>query len=392
MTQQISTRERVFVWLNALGMVLSFISLRQHMAPGLEMSFCKIGAVFNCETVIRSQYGAIGGIPTAAIGGAYFTFMLLLWMGARKEGVGWFNSVRLLFTSFSVLVSIWLAGVSHFIIKAYCPFCIGVYIVNIGMFWVALKSFRAEHGALLAIPKGCFLKAALSVIVWLVLILILNQPKRVDWQDFRSQEIENQISSWRGAVRDALVANREGDMSLGAAEGSAVEVTEFFDYECPACQMFSGTVRDVVHRYGDRVRVVFKQYPLDRSCNPAIEMEMHKNACRAAEIARCAGRYGVLGAVHEALMTAGVTREESEVMFGRAMELAGVSAETRAAIKGCVERGEERGAVSEDIRQGDKLGIQGTPAFWVNGRRVVNPTVELLQGIVASELAEKAKK
>lgn len=385
---RLAARERVFVWLNALGIVLSFISLRHHMAPGLGMSFCKIGAAFNCEAVIRSQYGAIGGIPTAAIGGAYFTFVMLLWAAAKKDGFAWFNSARLVMTIFGVLASIALGLISHFIIKAYCIFCMGVYVVNICMFIVALKSYATEHGALFSVPKGTILKGLFAAVVWLVLMLILHEPKKVEWRDFPNQEIENQLSIWRGAGRDDLVPNPQGDLSLGAGSGAKVEIVEFFDYECPACQMFSGAVKELVSKYGGDVRVVLRQYPLDRACNPAIEMDMHKNACRAAEVARCAGRYGVLNVVHEALMTSGVTKEEPTVMFDRAMEIAGVSSDVKSAIAGCVERGEERVSVAADIQLGDKLGIQGTPAFWVNGKKLAAPSIALLDAIIKSELGK----
>lgn len=386
MSSNLPVRERVFVWLNALGIVLSFISLRHHMAPGVQMSFCKIGEAFNCEAVIRSQYGAIGGIPTAAIGGAYFTFSLLLWAAARKDGFAWFNSARLVMTGLSVVAAIALGLISHFIIKAYCIFCMGVYVVNIGMFVVALKSFRAERGALLSLPKGTILKGLFSAVIWMVLMLLLHEPKKVEWRDFPNQEIENQLSIWRGAAKDEILANPQGDVSLGSSSGGArVEIVEFFDYECPACQMFSGAIKEVVAKYGDDVRVVLKHYPLDKACNPAIQMEMHKNACRAAEVARCAGRFGVLNPVHEALMTPGVTREESSVMFERAMTISGVSPEAKASIQACVDRSEERAAVATDIQLGDSLGIQGTPAFWINGKRLAAPSVGLIKAILNAE-------
>jgi protein-disulfide isomerase len=291
-------------------------------------------------------------------------------------------------TCLSVFASIALALISHFIIKAYCIFCMGVYVVNIGMFVVALKSFAAERGTLFAIPKGTILKGLFSAVVWVVLMLVLHEPKKVEWRDFPNQEIENQLSIWRGAAKDDVTSNPQGDMSLGGSSSAKVEIVEFFDYECPACQMFSGSVREIVAKYGADVRVVLKQYPLDKACNPAIEMDMHKNACRAAEVARCAGKFGVLNSIHEALMTPGVTKEEYSVMFDRAMQLAGVSAEARTAIQSCVESGEERSAVAADIQLGDKLGLQGTPAFWVNGKRLAAPSVGLLKAILSSELGK----
>ncbi|MCZ7586864.1 MAG: thioredoxin domain-containing protein [Deltaproteobacteria bacterium] len=63
---------------------------------------------------------------------------------------------------------------------------------------------------------------------------------------------------------------------------------EFTDFECPFCKKAHGVLMDLVVKSDGAVRVTHRDFPLDMSCNPAIDRPFHEHACEAAMFARCA--------------------------------------------------------------------------------------------------------
>ena len=78
---------------------------------------------------------------------------------------------------------------------------------------------------------------------------------------------------------------------------------EFADFECPSCRRAHFVIQDLLREYPGKILYVFKNYPLDHSCNPGIPDEFHLSACYAAEFARCAGEQGRYWDVADYLFT-----------------------------------------------------------------------------------------
>ena len=87
------------------------------------------------------------------------------------------------------------------------------------------------------------------------------------------------------------------DVSMEDSAGSIgpsnapITIVEFSDYQCPFCQRAEGSVKEVQKKYGDKVRLVYMDFPLP----------MHTNALKAAQAARCAGDQGKYWEYHDAL-------------------------------------------------------------------------------------------
>jgi protein-disulfide isomerase len=104
-------------------------------------------------------------------------------------------------------------------------------------------------------------------------------------------------------------------------------------------------------KYGDKVSLVFKDLPLP----------MHPEAPRAAEAARCAGDQNKYWEYHDALFDA------ASLAAGIYPDLARKVGLDEAQFKGCLDLGKHRMAVQADSQQARGLGIEGTPAFFING-------------------------
>ena len=135
-------------------------------------------------------------------------------------------------------------------------------------------------------------------------------------------------------------------------------------------------------RYPDDVQIVFKNYPLDISCNANMKQPGHLYACKAAVMARCAGAQGRFWDMHDAIFA---LPELSVGTLDVLPDELGLSAELFAA---CVASDDVLENLQADIDQGKMLGVTGTPAIFVNGRRMSSfraQTVALIIDHIVSE-------
>lgn len=142
----------------------------------------------------------------------------------------------------------------------------------------------------------------------------------------------------------------------GPARGpqdAAVTIVEFSDFECPFCQRAAETVDKIVAEYGDRVRLVYRHYPLPS----------HANARRAAEASTCAHEAGKFWPYHDLLFKNQHALAETDLI--KYAREAGID---ETSFRSCLESGRGTAAVDKDAAAGDAAGVNGTPAFFVNGR------------------------
>jgi protein-disulfide isomerase len=139
---------------------------------------------------------------------------------------------------------------------------------------------------------------------------------------------------------------------LGPAT-APVTIVEYSDFECPYCVRAQPAVTQILETYGDRVRLVFRDFPL----------RMHDNAHLAAQAARCAGEqerfwdyHDVLFENYRALRPADLQRYAAELDLDLAP------------FADCLDSGRYAEAVDADAASGAQFGVSGTPAFFINGR------------------------
>jgi len=141
-----------------------------------------------------------------------------------------------------------------------------------------------------------------------------------------------------------------GSQQLGS-EKATVTLVEFADYECPYCQKVAADVKKLVADYGDKVSFSYKDFPLP----------MHARAEKAAEAARCASKENKYWEFHDEIFHSKELDVDQLKAQARALKLDPVKFDK------CLDTGEEASAVEQDRKEGEKLGISGTPSFFVNG-------------------------
>lgn len=74
-----------------------------------------------------------------------------------------------------------------------------------------------------------------------------------------------------------------------------ITIVEFSDFQCPYCRVAAISLKTVMQRFPGKVRLVFRNYPLDNSCNRMMQRPLHTNPCEAAKAAYCAKDQGKFG-------------------------------------------------------------------------------------------------
>jgi protein-disulfide isomerase len=166
--------------------------------------------------------------------------------------------------------------------------------------------------------------------------------------------------------------------AVGPAKGpenAPVTIVEFSDFECPFCSRVLPTLEQVEANYGDKVRIVFRQFPLN----------IHPNAQKAAEASLCAEDQGKFWEMHDH-MFANQRQLSVDNLKAAAGEL-GLDVDTFAQ---CLDSGEHAGVVEADMKAGVEAGVSGTPAMFINGQLVSGAVpYEQVAEVIDAELKRK---
>jgi protein-disulfide isomerase len=143
-----------------------------------------------------------------------------------------------------------------------------------------------------------------------------------------------------------------GSPVKGAADAK-VTIVEFSDFQCPFCDRVGPTLARLLEEYPDDVRIVYKHLPLS----------FHKDALPAAKASTAAGRQGKFWEMHDQLFAS--QRDLSEERFveiakNLGLDVGRFEADYRSAAVAI--------EVAQDMNEARRLGVTGTPGFFVNGR------------------------
>lgn len=140
--------------------------------------------------------------------------------------------------------------------------------------------------------------------------------------------------------------------AMGPAN-APVTIVEWSDFQCPFCSRVVPTMKQVEERYKDKVRVVFRQYPLP----------MHPQAQKAAEASLCANEQGKFWELHDAMFA----DQQSLAVDQLKAKAVGLGLDATK-FNECLDSNKHAKTVKDDMRDGSLVGVSGTPAMFINGR------------------------
>lgn len=134
-----------------------------------------------------------------------------------------------------------------------------------------------------------------------------------------------------------------------------VTIVEFADYQCPHCKEAAGVMGKLLQRYGDKLRVVFRDFPINRS----------GISRKVAEGGICADEQGRFWDYHDLAFA-----RQSYLKAITPQQLAEELGIDVSKFEACYERETTRTKVSKSLEEGRRLGISATPTFYINGRQL----------------------
>jgi len=168
---------------------------------------------------------------------------------------------------------------------------------------------------------------------------------------------------------DNSTTNGKSSATTNHVEGntsSKVKLVEYGDYQCPYCQTYHATVQQIVEEYKDKVSFQFVHFPLP---------SLHQNAFAAARAAEAAGKQGKFWEMHNLIYQSNdpngasgwVASNAPTTYFNQFATQLGLNLEQ---FKKDYASSAVNSAINADMSAGNKLGIEGTPTFLLNGKKV----------------------
>jgi protein-disulfide isomerase len=206
----------------------------------------------------------------------------------------------------------------------------------------------------------------------------LRQKKRKDAADalrtrlMKEQKVTVNFEPYRVAF------NNDEAPTIGKA-GAPVTLVEFSDFQCPFCRGFAPSLKQIAEKYGDKVQIIYRQYPIP---------SLHPNAMKAAEASLCAQEQNKFWELHDMMFA-----EQQALSVSELKQKAGRLGLDQAKFNSCLDNGRYVERVQNDIKEGNRIGVgnSGTPAIFVNGNYMEGGAVpfEVVARAIDSELAKQ---
>lgn len=180
--------------------------------------------------------------------------------------------------------------------------------------------------------------------------------------------------SWPKPEAEPLTAERlESDPTLGVPN-APVTIVEYGDFGCSACRSWhlAGIRKQVMAEYGDQVQFIWIDFPVITAQSP-----------KAAEAGQCAFDQGKFWEYHDYIYEQGRSLGVSDLKaYAEAISL-----DTKQFYK-CLDSGQNKAKIDDNLNQAYRLGLPGTPSFTVNDQKLAGPpTYATLKGIIDDILA-----
>lgn len=339
--------------LSLLGLFVSIYLLWVYVSPSHPMVCLGTG----CDEVRASAYAHFLGVPTPVYGVAFYALLaLLIFLDARnappapkgkrvEQPHAPLPAVVLTLSAIGVIVSAALTYIEGAVIHAWCAWCVTQAIVAILVFllWLAIffgeRSGQREQANSGALINVLFAAVAIGCVAFYFL-----------------QRAEAKLPPPPPSLEAISAKLVRPDSHVTGDPNSRVTFVEFGDLQCPACVASFPIVEQLRNTFGDRVRFVFREYPLE---------SLHMYALGAAEAAECAGKQGRFWPMLDRMYEAKGQLDDPSIQH-YASDV-GVDA---AQLKQCVASDETLSTIRRDQQDGLALGVRSTPTFFVGARRI----------------------
>ncbi len=388
---------------SALGAALSAYLLVMHFLPAERSSLlfriCSVGA-FNCDRVNSSPWASFLGFPLAAWGIAFYAiaaFVLVLRGVAGEDAKKALGAFFLWMTGAGAAAVLPLLAISAFLIRAFCLFCVIAWACNIALFVIAFliigpdgRTFAFHREALcFFLDSGRNFRPVLALVLSCVLVFLTVIFASASLRHRREAYACLEAAKMEQETMDEYLMQRPIRMDLTGTPvyygdpRAKVAMVEYFNFDCGVCRAASPIIKKIIDRYPGKVKLYLRHYPLDAVCNRHVREKGDGLSCKASLIAMALEKSASYGTYVDHIL--GERRSLGRGSILDAMEKAGIDVEALRRLMG------EKTAMKRlesHIDSGEKLGIQGTPSFIIQGKPLPSglPPARFLDRIIKIEV------
>ena len=349
----------------------------QHVVAGQD-SGCSISAYVDCDRVSESRFAAVAGVPISALAMAVYGavgVLLALPLLRQFRRLASINlDIATALSGLSTIVALALLVIAAAVIRALCLYCAALQLVTFALFavlvWRRRQTSSAAGGRRQTRGAGtAFGSAALALAVGGVVAAGATLGLETSAIGVAGRSASSMAGSLGATslylsrtTQQFSVADSPG---VGAAD-APVQVVVFGDYNCSHCRDFDPEALRLVEDFPGDVRVVFKFFPLDATCNPHMGREQVSTSCVAAAAAYAAHRQDRFLDFH-LLLFEHFQNHAAARLFANAEESGITDMDAFLAV---LQSEATARHIRRDIDEAVRAGVQATPTVYVNGRRL----------------------
>jgi protein-disulfide isomerase/uncharacterized membrane protein len=409
----------------AAGGLLGLVLFSKHYGVPLlgEAVLAACGVGEGCDVVSQSRYSMFLGMPLAGWGlffyGALFTLLAPALVSRGQDEDPASPSMAFLLVCLAIAIDFVLLGLQLGVIKAVCKFCVATYVVNLlllGVLW-PWRGFSRGFGFVFSSDSRPAFVSWVVALLFVAAAVVSGNVALADRKELAGQSIlgiplapanpapaaESSSNAAPGSLEAQLAEARAEalrwkntldnekllesylnqkarndfnaapvipiDFSRAPSQGpekAPITVTVFSDFMCPYCRDLSIALKNYLPRTGNRVRLVYKHFPLENTCNTAIGQTVHPGACELSFAGVCAAESGRFWEFHDKVFARTWDRATREDVLGLGVA-AGLD---RSKLESCIASASVKGLVAKDIAEGVRASVGSTPTLLINGRKL----------------------
>lgn len=175
------------------------------------------------------------------------------------------------------------------------------------------------------------------------------------------------VISSKGGGTTATVASVTAEDHVKGSATAPVTIIEYSDFQCPACAAYFPIMKSLEQKYGDQIAIVYRNYPLT---------QIHPNAQLAAQAAEAANLQGKFWEMHDLLFerqsswSSLSNAKQTFIDYAKELQL------DEQKFTDDLNSSDIKNRVAADVASGNSVAISGTPTFFLNGKKLTNPSTE----------------
>ena len=356
-------------------------------------SFCDVNETVSCQALYQSEYGSVGGVPVAAGGAIWAGLVLILaFWGMRQrnsELAGRVAAYIFVLATIGLAAVFYFAYASFFVLGQACPLCIAVYVSVSGIFIVSAASATSLGG----IPRR-FTEditgvtrsqtATTLAVAWLaasiLIVVLFPREQPISAQPVAEAEIPapvletltpEQQAEW-GSWLDKQTPVAE---LLPKGDTKAL-LLKFNDYQCPSCRQTWVLYREVIANLEKEFPGTFvyetRDLPLEPECGLQLNHAMACEAAAAVRMARAKGKHREMETWLFTNQSFDMTRDQIKTALNQIAQVNDFDEQYPKMLE----------PIRADVQQAVRLGVTGTPTFYLNGIKVTSLRPSFLDAAV----------